>query len=286
MDGQKGAGACDEEGACRRFITYNLKLKEKILLNLFVFIMGSIIGSFLNVCIYRLPRGESLVFPGSHCVHCNNRIQWFDNIPFLSYLALRCRCRFCRRPISLRYFLVELLTALLWLALFMNFGAAPKFFLLGILGSALIVSTFIDFEFQIIPDVITISGIFAGLIAAFSFPSLMDAATRQAALLNSFFGIIAGGGSIYLTGVFGKMAFKKEAMGGGDVKLMAMIGAFLGWKYVLLIFFIAPFFGACSGIILKMRYKIEVIPYGPYLSLAAIIVIFWGRNILNYLFWY
>lgn len=237
------------------------------------------------MCIYRLPRGESLVFPGSHCVHCNHKIHWFDNIPFFSYLALRGRCRFCRRPISPRYFLVELLTALLWLTLFATFGLMPKFFLLGLLGSALIVSTFIDFEFQIIPDAITISGIFAGLIAVFLFPSILNAAARQTALLNSFLGVIAGGGSIYLTGVLGKMAFRKDAMGGGDIKLMAMIGAFLGWKLALLIFFIAPFFGAFVGIILKVRYKIDVIPYGPYLSLAAIVAIFWGGKILNYLYW-
>ena len=257
-----------------------------VIAKVFVFIMGSIVGSFLNVCIYRLPRGESLVFPDSHCVHCNNRIHWFDNVPFFSYLALRGRCRFCRRPISPRYFLVELLTALLWLTFFVTFGLTPKFFMLGLLGSALIVSTFIDFEFQIIPDVITISGIFAGLIVAFSFPSALNAATRQAALLNSFLGVIAGGGSIYLIWVLGKMAFKKDAMGGGDVKLMAMIGAFLGWKLALLIFFIAPFFGAFVGIMLKMRHKIDVIPYGPYISLATVIVIFWGNKILNCLFLY
>jgi leader peptidase (prepilin peptidase) / N-methyltransferase len=255
-----------------------------MLFKLFIFIMGSIIGSFLNVCIYRLPRGESIVFPSSHCTHCNNSIHWFDNIPFFSFIFLRGKCRFCARPISPRYFLVELMTALLWLTLFTSFGFTPKFFLAGVLVSALIAATFIDFEFQIIPDVITISGIAAGLIAAFSFPSFLGEPTRYAALLDSFLGVIAGGGSTYLIGVLGKMAFKKDAMGGGDVKLMAMIGAFLGWKFALIVFFIAPFFGAFVGMMLKIRYKVEVIPYGPYLSLAAIIVIFWGDKILNYLF--
>ncbi|MDD5680648.1 MAG: prepilin peptidase [Candidatus Omnitrophica bacterium] len=246
--------------------------------------MGSIVGSFLNVCIYRLPRGESLVFPSSHCVYCNHNIYWFDNIPFFSYIFLRGRCRFCRRPISPRYFLVELLTALLWLTLFMVFGLTPKFFCTGALASALVISTFIDFEFQIIPDVITISGMLAGLIAAVLFPSILAEPTWKKALLNSFLGVIAGGGSTYLIGVLGKMAFKKDAMGGGDVKLMGMIGAFLGWKFALLVFFIAPFFGSFIGIILKIRNKVDIIPYGPYISLATIIVIFWGAKILNYLF--
>ncbi len=248
--------------------------------------MGSVIGSFLNVCIYRLPREESLVFPGSHCVHCNNRIHWFDNIPFISYIMLGGRCRFCHRLISPRYFLVELLTGFLWLALFINFRLTPEFFLMGTLISALIAATFIDFEFQIIPDVITISGIFAGLIAAVLFPSILTAHTWKEALLDSFLGVAAGGSSTYLIGVLGKTAFKKDAMGGGDVKLMAMIGAFLGWKFALLVFFMAPFFGAFIGIIIKIRYKVDMIPYGPYLSLAAVIVIFWGEKILNHLFLY
>jgi len=257
-----------------------------LLINIFIFILGSVVGSFLNVCIYRLPRGESLVFPSSHCVHCNNSIYWFDNIPFFSYLVLRGKCRFCARPISPRYFLVEFIAALLWFSLFMSFGFDPRFFFMGALCSALIVSTFIDFEFQIIPDEVTISGIFVALIAAFSYPSILAEPTRMAALLDSFLGVITGGGSIYLVGVLGKMAFKKDAMGGGDIKLMAMIGAFLGWKFALLVFFIAPFFGAFIGLILKLRKKIDVIPYGPYISLATIIVIFWGKKILNHLFVY
>jgi leader peptidase (prepilin peptidase)/N-methyltransferase len=157
---------------------------------------------------------------------------------------------------------------------------------MAILGSALIAATFIDFEFQIIPDSLTISGIIAGLIASYLFPSAIGEAARQEGLLNSFLGTAAGGGAIYLIGIFGKMAFKKEAMGGGDVKLMAMIGAFLGWKLALLVFFVAPFFGAFVGIILKIKYKIETIPYGPYISLATLIVIFWGERILEYLFLY
>jgi len=257
-----------------------------MLVKIFIFIIGSIIGSFLNVCIYRLPRGESIVFPSSHCVHCNNRICWFDNIPFLSYLFLRGKCRFCARPISFRYFTVEFITAALLLTFYVFFGLSPAFFFLSLLGAALIVSTFIDFEHQLIPDVITIPGIFIGLLAGLLFPSILGEARPAAAVLNSFTGVLAGGGSIYLMGVLGKLAFKKEAMGGGDVKLMAMIGAFIGWKLVLLVFFLAPFFGALVGIIIKIKEKKDIIPYGPYLSLATIISILWGARLLNYLFPY
>jgi leader peptidase (prepilin peptidase)/N-methyltransferase len=180
--------------------------------------------------------------------------------------------------------LVELLAALLWLALFIKFKWTPTFFFTGILASVLIAATFIDFEFQIIPDAVTISGIFAGPAIAFLFPSFLNEASRAAALLDSLLGIIAGGASTWLTAILGRMAFKKDAMGGGDVKLMAMIGAFLGWKLALLVFFIAPFFGAAAGIALKIRRKIDIIAYGPYISFAAIIAIFWGADILGLLF--
>lgn len=252
----------------------------------FIFILGSVVGSFLNVCIYRLPRGESIAYPPSHCAHCNNRLYWYDNIPFLSYIFLRRRCRFCRRVISHRYFIVEFITALLFLAFFISFGPGAKLVLMAAFASALVAAAFIDFDFQIIPDSITVSGIIAGLIGAYLFPSVLGEISRQKAFFNSIFGILAGGGSIYLTGVLGTIAFKKDAMGGGDVKLMAMIGAFLGWKMALLVFFIAPFFGAFAGIILKAKYKIETIPYGPYISLAAFITILWGEKFLGYIFSY
>lgn len=235
------------------------------------------------MCIYRLPRGESLIFPPSHCVHCNHRIYWFDNIPFLSYLVLRGKCRFCARPISFRYFIVEFLTALLLLTFYLCFDFSPKFFIFSILGSGLIVSSFIDFEHQLIPDVITIPGIFLGLVASFLFPFVLGETKQFSAALNSLVGVLVGGSSIYVMGVLGKLAFKKEAMGGGDVKLMAMVGAFVGWKLVLLIFFLAPFFGTIAGIILKIKEKKDVIPYGPYLSMATFIAILWGDKILGWL---
>ncbi|MDP2912138.1 MAG: prepilin peptidase [Candidatus Omnitrophota bacterium] len=248
---------------------------------LLVVIFGLIIGSFLNVCIYRIPRDESLVFPGSRCVSCKKHIEWYDNIPLLSYVLLRGKCRSCKAKISPRYFFVELISALCFLILFINFNLNYIFWIYSLLVFSLIVVTFIDLEFQIIPDRISLVGIFLGIILSIVFPGLQSAFTWQKAFLNSILGALAGGGIIYLTGVLGQLAFKKESMGGGDVKLMAMLGAFLGWKTAVLIFFLAPFFGAPVGIYMKFVKKEDIIPYGPYISLASFVAMVWGHKILS-----
>lgn len=257
-------------------------MPSEMLVKIYIFIMGLIIGSFLNVCIYRLPKNKSIVSPPSHCPNCKKAILWYDNIPLLSYLVLGGKCRFCKVKISPRYFLVEALTGIAALLLFIGFGLTPKFFAYSVLTFGLIVATFVDFEIQEIPDQISIGGAITGLVVAFAFPSIFDTSSRLSSLLASFLGAFAGGLSIYLMGVFGKMAFKKEAMGGGDVKLMAMIGAFLGWREVLVVFFMAPFFGGIAGLILKLKDGRDIIPYGPYLSLAALVTIFFGNRILNF----
>ena len=251
---------------------------------LIVFILGLLIGSFLNVCIYRMPKGESIIFPESHCPNCKKKVLWYDNIPIVSYLALMGKCRACKAKISYRYPLVEALTALLLVALFVGFGMTPKFLAYSIMTCGLIVATFIDFEIQEIPDEISMGGIVVGVLLALAFPSIMGGAGRLHSLLDSAAGMIAGGGSIFLLGVIGKLAFKKDAMGGGDVKLMAMIGSILGVKLVILTFFIAPFLGAVPGVILRIRKGFETIPYGPFLSMAALISIFVGNKILGLLF--
>lgn len=248
---------------------------------LLVFIFGLIIGSFLNVCIYRTPRNESIIFPCSKCASCKKPIPWYDNIPLLSYLMLRGRCRVCHEKISFRYFAVELISALCFLTLSMNFRFNYIFWIYSLLTFSLIVVTFIDLEFQIIPDSISLVGIFAGIILSVMFPGLQNAFAWERALLNSIIGALTGGGLIYLTGILGQLAFKKESMGGGDVKLMAMLGAFLGWKIAVLIFFLAPFFGAPIGIYVKFVKKEDIIPYGPYISLASFVAMVWGHKILS-----
>ncbi|MCX5667770.1 MAG: prepilin peptidase [Candidatus Omnitrophica bacterium] len=252
---------------------------------LIAFISGSIVGSFLNVCVYRLPKGRSVIFPGSHCPNCTAAIHWYDNIPIFSYIFLGGKARCCKAKISLRYFIVEALTASAYLVLFIFFGMTPKFFAYAVMASGLIVATFVDFEIQEIPDEVSVGGLAVGLILSIAFPSILNETTRLNGFLNSFLGALAGGGMIYAMGMLGELAFKKEAMGGGDVKLLAMIGAFIGWKLTVLTFFLAPVFGSVVGVILKIRHGKDVIPYGPYLSLAAVCSIFFGERLLRILFY-
>lgn len=252
----------------------------------FTFIFGLVVGSFLNVCIYRLPKSESVVNPRSHCPHCEHIIPWCDNIPVISFLLLRGRCRFCKKRISFRYITVELLTASVFVLMVTTLGMQITTIIYMVFGCGLIIAAFIDFKHQIIPDEITYGGMVLGLVFSLVFPQLHHSASRIKALSASGLGLFVGGISIYLTGVIGKLVFRKEAMGGGDVKLLAMIGSFVGFKNIILIYFLAPFFGSVVGIYMKLRYKAEIVPYGPYLSLASLVVILWGDRILRTLFPY
>lgn len=263
---------------------------------IFVFLFGSIIGSFLNVCIYRMPLEQSVVRPRSFCPHCKKTILWYDNIPFLSYILLKGKCRFCQQRISLRYFLVELFTALIFLFFFNRYGIKLEFFFYSIFLCGLLVATFVDIQHRIIPDEVSLGGIAVGILLNFlrgvNFKSLHF---DFQPLVNSLLGMIIGGGIIYLTGwLFDLVYFKllkkgpidgeTESMGGGDVKLLAMIGAFLGWQAAILTFFIAPLIGAIIGVFNLLITKKHTIPYGPFLSLAALILLFWQNTIINFLF--
>jgi len=179
---------------------------------------------------------------------------------------------------------VELLSAAAFLTLFVNFGFTHLFWVYSLVVFSLIVVTFIDLEFQIIPDRISIGGMISGLILSIFMPQLHNAPNWQMGLVNSMLGLVVGGGLIYITGFLGSLAFKKESMGGGDVKLMAMLGAFLGWKMAILIFFLAPFFGTPPGLYFKFSKKQDAIPYGPFISMASFTAIVWGDNILSFLF--
>jgi leader peptidase (prepilin peptidase)/N-methyltransferase len=264
-------------------------LMEKIL----SFIFGAIVGSFLNVCIYRMPLEQSIVKPRSFCTNCKKAIRWFDNIPFISYIVLGGKCRFCKQRISLRYFIVELLTALTFLVFYTRHGLNLNFFYYVIFVCGLIVATFVDIQHRIIPDEISVGGIVVGLLlnVVIGFNTHMQGFSWRP-LIHSFSGVIIGGGIIYGTGflfdiVYFKMLKKPpiqgetSSMGGGDVKLLAMIGAFLGWQNALLTFFIAPFLGAVIGVVNLLAKKDHTIPYGPFLSLAAILSLFWAHKILN-----
>ncbi|MFA5059797.1 MAG: prepilin peptidase [Candidatus Omnitrophota bacterium] len=249
---------------------------------LFMFILGSMIGSFLNVCIVRMPQERSIVFPRSHCVHCQKQIAWYDNIPFVSYLVLRGKCRFCKKPISFRYFLVEFITAVFFLGFYLYFGLNGQLFAYLVLVCGLIVATFVDLEHRIIPDEISVGGMVVGFILSCALPQLHNTNSHLVAMGQSALGILVGGGTIYAMGLLGDLIFKKESMGGGDVKFLAMIGAFLGWKMAVATFFIAPIFGAVAGIIVKIRTKESVIAYGPFLALGALISLFWSGPLIEW----
>lgn len=243
-----------------------------------VFILGLLIGSFLNVCIYRLPRGESIVFPSSHCPSCNKPVKPYDNIPVLSFIFLRGKCRSCGVPISWQYPMVELLHGLGYVFILYQFGVSLQTLVYSLFFSSLVVVTFIDLSHQIVPDVITLPGMVLGLIAGSTILPL--------GALRSFVGLALGGGLFYLIAVLSIAVLKKEGMGGGDIKLIAMIGAFIGWKGMLLTIFLAAVSGSVSGLLLiflKGRNRSEPIPFGPFLALGALVSLFWGSEILG---WY
>ena len=249
-----------------------------LMLSLFALTIGMVVGSFLNVCICRMPMGESVVSPPSHCPQCDYRIRWYDNIPLVSYLLLRGKCRGCGMHISLQYPLVELLNGLLTLALFLRFGPTLAFLVLFLFCSALVVITFIDIEHQIIPDEISLPGIVIGFICSFFLQGY--------SWLNSLLGILLGGGSLLLVAYGYQWLTGKEGMGGGDIKLLAMMGAFLGWKSILFIIFASSLIGSVIGITMMLVQKKDsklAIPFGPYLAFAAVLYIFYGRQIIH---WY
>ncbi len=251
-----------------------------------VFVLGSLVGSFLNVCIYRIPRGLSVVMPSSRCPSCENPIKPWDNVPILSYLFLGGRCRYCGERISFRYPLVEGFNALCYAALLWRFGPGWDFPVYCFLCSALIVITFVDLDFQIIPDRITLPGIVIGILTG-SF-LLPDPFMRTDALgfSTSLIGAAGGFGFYYLVAWLSLAILKKEGMGGGDIKMMAMVGAFLGWKAVILTTFLGSLTGSIAGIsmmVARGREKGSLLPFGPFLSIGAVISLFFGEEILR---WY
>lgn len=253
-------------------------MPQMTLFAIFAFALGAAVGSFLNVCIYRLPAGESVVSPPSRCPGCGSKIRPRDNVPVLSWLLLRGRCRACGGRISARYPLVELLNGLLTLALFLKFGPSLTFLVLFVFCSALVAITFIDLDHQIIPDVISLPGIAVGFACSFFLPWL--------GWKSSLIGIVAGGGSLLLVAWLYELFAKKEGMGGGDVKLLAMMGAFLGWRAVPFIIFASSLIGSIIGVTLMVVQRKDAklaIPFGPFLALGAVLYIFFGKTII---LWY
>lgn len=244
-----------------------------------VFTFGAIIGSFLNVCIVRLPEERSIVTPPSHCPKCRRDIAWYDNVPLLSYLFLRGRCRACGVRISPRYLAVELLTGALAVALWTRLGPTVAFAGYFAFAAALVTITFIDLDHRIIPDVISLPGIVAGLAISFVSPLVTP--------LDALLGALAGGG-VLLTIAFAYQAIRgQEGMGGGDVKLLAMIGAFLGWQSVFVTLMVASLIGSLIGVALMIYQRADAklaIPFGPFLAGGALVYLFFGDRILAFYF--
>lgn len=262
-----------------------LKAKEYITINDFADALEEQIGQEQaaqygdHIFQQAVSRKESIVLPASHCPHCDTPIKPWENVPILSFLLLRGKCRSCRVKISWRYPIVELLTALLFLAFVHRFGITPLTLVYLAFVGALIVISFIDLEHRIIPNRIALPGIIIGIIASFFVP-LPATVIRW---YGAFLGATVGGGVILLVGYVGTKVFKREAMGGGDVKLMAMIGAFLGWEMALMTIFFGSLAGAVIGLIIKLIAGKDYIPFGPFLSVGALIAIFFGHQLL---FWY
>ncbi len=255
-----------------------------MLVSIFVFLIGLIFGSFFNVCIHRLPREESIVWPGSKCPSCGTSIVWHDNIPVLSFVALGGKCRTCKTQISSRYWMIEIITACAYLGIWFYFGLTFVALAAAILFSLLLVASVVDLEHQIIPDEVSLGGLAAGVLLSGFVPFLHHEVVWWRALIDSGIGLLAGGGMIYATGVIGNFVFKKDSMGGGDVKLLAMLGAFLGWQKVLLVFFMGPVLALPFGLFLKFVKKEEIIPYGPFLALAGWLVFLWGDQLIAWYF--
>ncbi len=238
------------------------------------FVFGALVGSFLNVCIWRLPRNESIIVPRSHCPNCKTAISWYDNIPIISFLLLKGRCRHCKAPISWRYPIIESISSIASVIFYLKFGFTLAYFLFFFFFAALLVTSVIDLDFQIIPDEISLLGILIGCLYSFFNPLTNP--------IDSFLGTLAGAGSLYLIAEFYYFFTKREGLGGGDIKLLAFIGSFLGLKSLLPIIFISSMIGAFIGILITIVQKIQTkryfaIPFGPFLSIGALIYLFYPK---------
>lgn len=257
---------------------------------LYVLFLGACVGSFLNVCIYRIPEGKSIVFPGSACPYCSNSIQFYDNIPIISYFLLLGKCRMCNHSFSIRYMLVELMTAVGAWCIYLTFGFSLSALVHFAFLATLIVITFIDIDHQIIPDRISLPGILV-FFAASIFLCLTDQfslASFIKALKHSLIGILCGGGSLLLVGWGYELIRKRSGMGGGDIKLLAMIGALVGWPGVMFTIYVASIAGTMAGCFLMIRNRKKdlsmKIPFGPFLAIGAVTYIFWGDFMKSWYF--
>jgi leader peptidase (prepilin peptidase)/N-methyltransferase len=246
---------------------------------LFIAVLGLIWGSFFNVVIHRLPLDEPLAMARSKCPNCQAPIPWYLNVPILSYLLLRGKCRACKTPISIEYPVVEFSSAILFLLVFRKFGWSFDFFAYTLFSSSLLVVTVIDLHHQIIPDEISLPGIVLGFGASFFL--------HEVGWMESLLGIVAGGGTFWAVAFLYEKITKREGLGGGDIKLLAMIGAWLGIKCVFPVIMLSSALGSVVGLTLmavqRKNFK-AAIPFGPFLAASAALCLFFRVSIQNILF--
>ncbi len=247
-----------------------------------IFIFGAMLGSFSNVVIFRWPRKESIVFPGSRCPNCQHPIRFYDNIPLLSWFILRGKCRDCGHKFSSRYAMVELLMAVLFVLVWNTHGVSWTTLEYLILVFGLVTASFIDIDHFLLPDVLTFPGTLIGLVGAYFNP--------ERSFLDSLMGFLFGFGFLWVIAYFYQVWRKQEGMGGGDIKLLGWIGAVLGWKVIPFVIVVASIFGSVLGLALAKKSERglkTVIPFGPYLALGSLIFVCGGENLaFQYLRWF
>lgn len=253
------------------------------------FVLGGLIGSFLNVCVYRIPRGLSVVKPRSVCPKCGKSIAWYDNVPIFSWLLLQAKCRNCDEPISWQYPLVEGITAVLFLLVFLQFDFTLATAVYMLVAASLVMVTFVDLTDWTIPDEVTYPGIVLGVACAI-LASFYDASgLRLDSITSSIAGLVVGGGMLWGLDLFALAVFKKPGMGFGDVKLMAMLGAFFGFANTILIITLAAFIGCALGVPMLIRERLKggepgsgfYMPFGPFICVAGIIAMLRGPELIS-----
>jgi leader peptidase (prepilin peptidase) / N-methyltransferase len=249
---------------------------EEIALVVLIALIGAAVGSFLNVCIHRLPRHDSVMHPPSQCPHCGRRLRWFENIPIVSWVALRARCAGCKEPISVMYPLVELLTAAVFVLAYLKFGTTPMFGVRLLFASAMIVLAVTDLRERLLPNAITYPGVVIGLLCSLFLPP---------GILSAVVGVLLGAGVPFLIGEAFYRLRGIEGLGMGDVKMLGMVGAFLGWQLALFTLFAASMLGVLIGVPLTVlkRDRYYQIPLGTFLALGALVSAFVGDEIVQ---WY
>lgn len=267
----------------------DLLMELHILISIFIFLFGVCAGSFLNVCICRIPLKKSIVFPPSECPDCHTKLSPLDLIPVFGYIFLKGKCRYCKKPISIQYPLVEFLTGMIWLLVYLRYGLSVETVALIFLYTLLIPVTFIDLKYMIIPNGLVLTGFIGGIALSLYHIFINPFSLYQSTLwYTPFLGMVSASGILFVIAMVGFIIYKNDgAMGMGDVKLFIPIGLFLGWKLTLLTLFLAIVMGGFTSLvllILKIKERKSAIPFGPFIAFATFITGFYGNIILNWYF--